>query len=493
MKDMMGAALLGELMAALARSNALRKSLAGIPPEEADAVLRRLVSELERLASEGAAQSAPRKPSLYPISSPAPRPEGPTLVVREPPRTPDPVPAPVPPVTAPPPPDLVAPKPKPVAPPATPVVEAPVQRPAAAAPSAPVAAPVAPPPAPSKPFPAPPPSVLRTVPPEQAPRVAANAPREVPAKKVAPPKADPPPPPPVLEVIPEIVAVPEPPPSPLRNPGARVPVVFEDDTAFVLAASLIPLQDSSSLVPFGAGVNGVEQGSEIFAFDHAGIRFFLSPLKSQEASVSRTGVLLLGKQESIRHRNVHERLVNALRPDALVLPAEPGTVVFGRHDLVRRVDFRVNALFELLLSLATLTNWRVNVSVLDASVQKTLPAEQVASRPGRQEADRGRVPSASRKTDIKTLERMLNREKKLAEAILQRLAAAAVSHAVESMVNIGSGVSEDWKPILKASFEVPAARHQEFMRGVLECQETHAQFGPMLSVVGGPGSFSLSM
>ena len=135
----------------------------------------------------------------------------------------------------------------------------------------------------------------------------------------------------------------------------------------------------------------------------------------------------------------------------------------------------------------------MNAFVLDAHVHKMLPAEQTTARAGRHEAERGRVPSTAKKTDIKTLERLLNREKKLAESILQRLLGTADRHTVESIVNLGSGSSEDWKPILKATFEVPPIRFPDFARAVVECQEANAMFDPMLSVVGGPGSFSLSM
>ncbi|MBK7257460.1 MAG: GvpL/GvpF family gas vesicle protein [Ignavibacteriae bacterium] len=283
------------------------------------------------------------------------------------------------------------------------------------------------------------------------------------------------------------------PPSPLHTPSVRVRIAFDEQTAFVLAAGLISLQDTPSPHAFGVGVDGVERGSEIFAFDHAGMRFFLSTLKNQEASVSRTGMLLLGKQESIRHRNVHESLVNTLRLRSLVLPAEPGTVVFGRNDLLRRVDLRRDALFEILVGLSTLSTWRVHAFVLDAHVQRMLPAETSPSRGGRHDSERARVSAATRKTDIKTLERLLNREKKLAESILQRLAGASDTHTVESMVGLGSGSSEDWKPILKAAFEVPAGRFTRFAQVVVECQEANAMFEPMLTVVGGPGSFSLSM
>ena len=279
----------------------------------------------------------------------------------------------------------------------------------------------------------------------------------------------------------------------MQGPATRIPIPFEDERAFVLAAALIPLQDTPSKDPFKIGGEGLEPGSEIFAIDHAGIRFFLSTLKKPEAGVSKAGMLLLGKQESIKHRGVHERLVNVLRLQSLILPAEAGTVVLGRQDLMRRVDFRLSALFEVLLGLSTLSAWRVHAYVLDAQVQKTLPAEVSPARSSRHDAERARVPSSSKKTDIKTLDRLLTREKKLAETILQKLAAAADHHSVESMVSIGSGSSEDWKPILKASFDVSTARFGQFARAVVECQDANAMFDPMLTVAGGPGSFSLSM
>ncbi len=514
MNNIMGAALLGELLGALARSTTLRTSLEGIPADQADAVVRKMVDALERLAAEGGApsvRSAPQKPAPFPTAAPVP-------AQAERLRTPFPTPvAPVtePPVRKPVPEPAVVPRPAPEAPPVA-VAKEPLAAQSAVAPQLPVAGPPpvpkAPPVAVAKEPVAAQPAVTPQLPVAEPPPVPKAPPVAVAKEPVAAPSPAPhvqPPPPrePKRSAAPAPIPVPArpkpapvaieaaapEPPSPLRTPSARVRVSFDDETVFVLAAALISLQDTPAPDPFGTGAPGVERGSEIFAFDHAGMRFFLSTLKSQEASVSRTGMLLLGKQESIKHRGAHESLVNALRVQSLILPAEPGTVVFGRNDLVRRVDFRRDALFELLVGLSTLSAWRVHASVLDAHVQKILPAEAAPARAGRHDADRARVPATTKKTDIKSLERLLNREKKLAEAILQRLAAAAESHTVEAMVGLASGSSEDWKPILKASFEVPAGRFTRFAQAVVDCQEAHAMFEPMLSVVGGPGSFSLSM
>jgi hypothetical protein len=273
----------------------------------------------------------------------------------------------------------------------------------------------------------------------------------------------------------------------------HTPFPFDEERAYVLAASLIPLNDSPSSTPFQIGGPGFDAGTELFGLDHAGMRFYLSLLANQDSSVSKTGMLLLNKQDTLRHRGLHERLINALRLRGAILPAESGTVVRGKDDLIRRVDFRLHALLEILLGLSAITTWRVHVSVLDSRVQQTLPAEAAPARSGRQESERGRSTSPQKRTDIKTLDRLLTREKKLAETILQSISNAADHHEVEYMIGLAGGSSDGWKVILKAHFQVPQGRYPHFARAVVDCQDLHAMVEPMFVLSGGTESFSLSM
>ncbi|HSQ74741.1 MAG TPA: GvpL/GvpF family gas vesicle protein [Bacteroidota bacterium] len=283
----------------------------------------------------------------------------------------------------------------------------------------------------------------------------------------------------------------------MRTPGSSVfghtPFPFEDQRAYVLAASLIPLNDSPSSRPFHVGGPGFDEGTELFAVDHSGMRFYLSLLNNQDASVSTNGILLLNKRDVLRHRGDHERLINKLRVRSMILPAESGTVIKGKDDLVRRIDFRLHTLLEILLGLPAITTWHLHVSVLDSRVHQTLPSEAAAPRAGRQEREGGRGTGSHKHTDIKALDRLLTREKKLAETILQSIAAAAERHDVEYLIGLAGGSSDGWKLILKATFQVPPARYTHFAETVAACQEMHALIDPMFVLSGGTESFSLSL
>ncbi len=261
----------------------------------------------------------------------------------------------------------------------------------------------------------------------------------------------------------------------------------------MLAASLIPLHESPYSTPIALGGSGFDEGTQLFAIDHAGMRFYMSALKNQDSSVSKAGMLLLNKQDALRHRGRHERMINTLRLRSLILPAESGTIVRGKDDLVRRIDFRLNALLEILLGLTRNTTWRMQVGVLDSRIQHVYPSDTAPVRPDRQNAERGRGSTGQKRTDTKTLDRLLTREKKLAETILHSISTAAESHEVEYLIGLAGGSSDSWKVILKAVFHVPLARYPHFMKAVVECQELHAMVEPMLQLAGGTESFSLSM
>lgn len=272
----------------------------------------------------------------------------------------------------------------------------------------------------------------------------------------------------------------------------RESYLFEDQQSYIHAVSLIPLSDSPSPEPFILDGRGLDQRARMFAFDHAGMRFYMSELNPDVFSVSKNGMLLLNKTDSIRMRGMHEQIVNRLRLNGLVLPAEFGTAVLGRDDLLRRVEFRLHALLELALNLGKTTTWRCTVSVLDEKVQR-MGAELAPQRAGRHESEKGRHASPAKRIDVKALERLLTREKRIAESMLDTLASAAETHRIEYIVNLGSGRSEDWKSILTAAFTLLPAKQLRFFQAVVEVESDHVMIEPMVRVTGTTECFSLLM
>jgi hypothetical protein len=276
-------------------------------------------------------------------------------------------------------------------------------------------------------------------------------------------------------------------------PEVREPLDFEDQQSYVYGVSLIPLSDSPSPTAFLLNEKALDQRTKVFAVDHAGMRFFMSELYPDSFSLSKNGMLLLNKTDSLRLRGAHERIVNRLRLKGHILPAEFGTAVLGRQDFARRVEFRLHALLEFVLELAKTTTWHLSALVLDDRVQQLVGAETATQRSARPETDRGRHGAPTKRIDVKALERLLTREKKIAESILDALAPFAENQRVEQMVNLGSGRSEDWKAILKAVLTLPAGQNQRFFRAVVDVEAANEMIEPMLRVTGSTESFSLLM
>jgi hypothetical protein len=72
----------------------------------------------------------------------------------------------------------------------------------------------------------------------------------------------------------------------------------------------------------------------------------------------------------------------------------------------------------------------------------------------------------------------------MAESVHAELEKIADQCAVEMIVGMGSGSSEDWKLIFKAWYEIPSRRMASFNRAVTDLQYHHILFDPMLSLTG---------
>jgi two-component sensor histidine kinase len=274
----------------------------------------------------------------------------------------------------------------------------------------------------------------------------------------------------------------------------RTPCTFEDELGYVHAVALIPLAESSSAEPFLLDESGLEDERRVMVVDLAGLRFYLSLIRTDAPSVSKSGLLLLAKQDALRLRYDHERVLNNLRLRGSLLPAEFGTVVRGRDELLRRVEFRLSALLELVVQLSAVERWQLAASVLDAKLVRTMSGGGGgASRGSSHEGGRSRGTRGGKRVDVQTLERLLNREKKLARSILDVVAEASDRHTVEFQIGLGGGMSDDWKPILRAGFTVFPSHLPRFYQAIVEAQNFHPLEEPMLHLTGTTESFSLSM
>jgi hypothetical protein len=235
---------------------------------------------------------------------------------------------------------------------------------------------------------------------------------------------------------------------------------------------------------------GIDGRSPVFAWDHDGLRHYLS-LQRGSALSSRPEPD--PKQESIRVRGQHESILNDLRLHGTLLPCRYGTVVCGWNALQEILQARTAEAAEGLKALALTIWWTVTVSALDARLIE-LQAHDTPEK--RRAADRERSSFTSRpgsgRVDARTLKRILDKERRLAESIHHEIEPIADHSRVLSMVSPGSGSSRDWKVILKASYEIRSTILRRFQRLLTDLQYQHFLQELMISLAGDVEEMSLA-
>jgi hypothetical protein len=184
-------------------------------------------------------------------------------------------------------------------------------------------------------------------------------------------------------------------------------------------------------------------------------------------------------------------VLNDLRGHGVLLPCEFGTIVRGPEDLEDLVDKQLNELRSALKELLATTWWSVSLYALDSHIATQVDSNRDVQRTRERQRESYSSIAQPKKLDIKTLERVLQKEKRLAESIHEQLQRYAERTDLEHMVGLSSGYSEDWKLIMKSSYEVRNQDVQRLFRAVTEIQYHHMLLEIRLSVSGNRETFPL--
>jgi hypothetical protein len=195
-------------------------------------------------------------------------------------------------------------------------------------------------------------------------------------------------------------------------------------------------------------------------------------------NVNKAGMLLLNKQESLHLRGTHFGILNNLRGYGVLLPFEFGSVAVSLNDLYAKIDGHAYELRDALEEVMATKWWEVTVQALDVTMAPIVAPEGISTS-GRERGRRAgsdRAKGIGSRIDIKTLERILNKQKAIAAEIHEQLEALAVRSDVDMMVSLSSGSSDDWKTILRASYEVSFPEIYRFNHALVDLQYHHIKY-----------------
>lgn len=311
------------------------------------------------------------------------------------------------------------------------------------------------------------------------------------------------------EPVPEPVAPPAPPPGSIAIPAPSAPIIddaapttesimehFGPKESFPSEAVDFSLAPTDWLYVYGFSyapdstgkgvptrkllLKGVDGSNNIFLLDYGDVRLYLTRLQPEEYSVDKSGRPALQSQKTNQYKVQHERTLNLLRSEEVMVTVPFWTIVKGRELLINAIEDHYVELLRALIDIHDATDWDVEVFALDSHIM-TLPAIAQASS-GRAEMRRESKHNVSKPKDVKVIERLIFREKDLAQQIHSNLLLHAQKAKVDYMIRLDAAFMDDWKSIMLARYIVGKEKRKAFCQTVMQLETEFGEYELLFKV-----------
>jgi Gas vesicle synthesis protein GvpL/GvpF len=236
-------------------------------------------------------------------------------------------------------------------------------------------------------------------------------------------------------------------------------------------------------------IKGVDGKNNIFLLDYGDVRLFLQRLSGEnnpsylsERPPSSTEDLFVLKYG-------HENILNTLRADEWIVPLSFWNVIQSKEQIIKRVEDRYVEMLRTLIDIHDAVEWDVEAFAYDEYlIQHPSIAAQsqdrIKERTSRQPKTRGK--------DIKVLERLMIREKNIAQEIHSQLLLHSSKTKIDFMVRLDNAYMDDWKSILSVRYTVGKEKRKNFCQTIRSLQNEYAEFKLMLKVSNPNTKFSFT-
>jgi hypothetical protein len=228
--------------------------------------------------------------------------------------------------------------------------------------------------------------------------------------------------------------------------------------------------------------------NDIFLLDYGDIRLFLNKLDINNYSLDKLGKPSLNSSLLGHYRFEHEKLLNILRKNELLVPLPLWTVIQKRENIINIVEDKYVQLLRALIDVHDALDWDIELFVLD---------EHIANHPSMIDSPKSRITQRDAKhhigkiTDVRLLEKIIFREKRLAQDIHSQLLVLAAKFKIDHMIRIDSAMIDDWKSILSVRYNVNKDKRKTFFNSIAKLQSETAEFEVMIRVSSPTVRFSL--
>ncbi len=227
-------------------------------------------------------------------------------------------------------------------------------------------------------------------------------------------------------------------------------------------------------------LKGIDDECDIILVDYGDVRLFVSKLHRDKFAVDNAGKPTPPSSKSSHVKMEHERILNILRTEDVLVPMPFWTVIQGHQPLLNMIERRYVEMLRALIDVHDATEWDVEVLAFDEHIMQ-LPSMNIAA-PQRPGVRQSRQTSRKGAADTRNLEKVMIRERSLAQEIHNELLLLASKQKIDYMVRLDSAVMGDWKSILSARYTIGKDKRRMFCQAISSLEKKNEEYKLMVKV-----------
>ena len=278
----------------------------------------------------------------------------------------------------------------------------------------------------------------------------------------------------------------------LKEPFQYTEIDFEiksDDWFYLYGFCYAPDSTGKGIPSKQLLMKGIDGKNNIFILDYGDVRLFLQRLITEIDAGYISSKPPVSAEDLFTFKLGHEKILNTLRADEWIVPLSFWTVIQGKEQIIKQVEDRYVEMLRTLIDIHDAVEWDVEVFAYDQyliehSSVATQAHDTIKERTARQPKLRGK--------DIKVLERLMIREKNIAQEIHSQLLLHSSKTKIDFMVRLDNAYMDDWKSILSVRYTVGKDKRKNFCQTIRSLQNEYDEFKLMLKVSNPNTKFSFT-
>ncbi|MBI5020011.1 MAG: GvpL/GvpF family gas vesicle protein [Ignavibacteriales bacterium] len=263
-------------------------------------------------------------------------------------------------------------------------------------------------------------------------------------------------------------------------PTESLDIEFKDsDWFYLLGFCYAPDSTGHGIPTKKLELKGVDGTNNIILLDYGDVRFFIHQLQPSAYPKDNAGRLSLSTKSSVQLKYEYEKTLNILRSEEVLVAFPFWTVIQNKDTITKQIEDKYVDILRSLIDVHDAVDWDVEVFAFD---QHLIELPMIAASGKDRTSTRESRHPVSKGRDVKMLEKLLFKEKSLAQEIHSQLLLHATKSKIDFMIRLDNAFMDDWKSILSSRYTVGKDKRKNFFKSIRSIQHEYEQFKLMLRV-----------